>query len=99
MAPLVQNLIERGNGDEREMVDVMTPPITALPNGARKSAPSPSPRAIGIIPAISANVVMRMGRKRIAPASMRPHAAAPVFHAGHTCEVDQPRWRLRHDAE
>ena len=52
-------------------VDVITPPITALPNGARKSAPSPAPIATGIMPAISAKVVMRIGRRRIAPPSIR----------------------------
>src|SRR6185312_816986 len=33
-------------------VDVITPPITARPNGARKSAPSPCPIATGSMPAI-----------------------------------------------
>ena len=45
---------------------MMTPPITARPNGARKSAPSPAPMATGIIPAMSAIVVIMMGRKRSA---------------------------------
>ncbi len=44
--------------------------MTARPSGARKSAPSPTPSATGIIPAISANVVIRIGRRRTRPASM-----------------------------
>ncbi len=46
-------------------VEVMSPPMTARPNGARKSPPSPSPSATGIIPAISANEVMMIGRSRM----------------------------------
>src|SRR5215218_1445491 len=49
----------------------MVPPITARPRGARKSAPSPRPRATGIMPAIRAMVVIRIGRRRTRPASIR----------------------------
>jgi len=38
-------------------VDVMTPPMTARPSGARKSASSPEPIATGVMPAINAKGV------------------------------------------
>ena len=59
-----------GTTSNVRIVDVITPPMTATPSGLRKSAPSPLPSAIGNIPATSANVVIRIGRRRIAPASI-----------------------------
>ena len=50
-------------------VEVITPPMTATPSGARNCAPSPRPSATGTMPAMRAKVVMRMGRRRMAPAS------------------------------
>ena len=44
--------------------------MIARPSGARKSAPSPMPSATGIIPAMSASVVIMIGRNRTRPASM-----------------------------
>ena len=48
---------------------MISPPMTATAMGARVSAPSPRARATGIMPAIMATVVMRIGRKRMGPAS------------------------------
>ena len=49
--------------------------MTARPNGAFCSPPSPSPRAIGTMPMIIARAVIMTGRNRVAPAS----SAAPVM--------------------
>ena len=43
--------------------------MTARPSGAFCSPPSPTPRAIGIMPMIIASAVMSTGRMRVAPAS------------------------------
>ncbi len=51
-------------------VEVMSPPITARPMGARISAPWPMPRASGSMPKIMARVVIMMGRSRVRPAVM-----------------------------
>ena len=40
----------------------INPPMTACPRGATCSPPSPIPEAMGIIPAIMAKVVIRIGR-------------------------------------
>ncbi len=55
-------------------VENRTPPTTAMPSGRRDSAPAPSPIAIGRMPKTVANDVIRMGRNRIAAASV----TAPV---------------------
>ncbi len=52
-----------------ETVANSSPPMTARPSGAFCSAPSPRPSAIGIMPMIIANAVIRTGRMRLAPAS------------------------------
>jgi len=44
------------------MVDAARPPMTARPSGADCSPPSPRARAIGIMPAIIAMLVIRIGR-------------------------------------
>src|ERR1700722_5314383 len=44
------------------------PPITALPNGAFCSPPSPIPKAIGTMPRIIAPAVISTGRSRVYPA-------------------------------
>jgi hypothetical protein len=44
-------------------------PITARPSGAFCSAPSPRPRAMGIMPMIMASAVISTGRIRVEPAS------------------------------
>src|ERR1700685_4083826 len=46
----------------------MRPPITARPNGAFCSPPSPRPSAIGIMPIIIAVAVITTGRMRVNPA-------------------------------
>ena len=43
--------------------------MTVIAMGARTSAPSPAPIAIGTRPSTAASVVMRMGRRRLGPAS------------------------------
>lgn len=43
-------------------VELTKPPITACPNGATCSPPSPIPNAIGVIPASMANAVIKIGR-------------------------------------
>src|SRR5208282_1012239 len=40
------------------------PPMTARPRGAVCSPPSLQPRAMGIIPAVMAQLVIRIGRRR-----------------------------------
>ena len=53
-----------------EMVANSSPPMTARPSGALSSAPVPSARAIGIMPAIMAMLVMSTGLIRVrAPSS------------------------------
>jgi len=55
-------------------VDAASPPITARPSGASCSAPN----ATGTMPAIMANVVIRIGRRRlVAPRIAARSAAAP----------------------
>ena len=51
-------------------VDTVNPPITARASGRLVSLPSPIPSAIGIKPTIVATVVIRIGRRRVRPASM-----------------------------
>ena len=46
------------------------PPITARPNGAFCSPPSPKPSAIGTMPMIMASAVISTGRMRVYPASI-----------------------------
>ena len=53
-----------GNSIKILTVDANKPPITARPNGATCSAPSPIPIAIGSIPASMAAAVINTGRKR-----------------------------------
>lgn len=48
-------------------VEVIKPPITAIAIGLRTSEPAPILKAIGIIPAIIAIVVISIGRKRATP--------------------------------
>src|SRR5665213_1799463 len=64
-------------------VDVITPPITARPSGARKSAPSPCPIATGSMPAMSASVVMMIGRSRMRPASISASRRDIPFSRAH----------------
>ncbi|MNT28213.1 hypothetical protein D3C72_1638840 [compost metagenome] len=59
-----------GNRSRIARVDATSPPITALPNGATCSAPSPIPIAIGNIPASMAAAVINIGLKRDAAASL-----------------------------
>jgi len=51
------------------MVEVMTPPMTAVDMGARNSDPSPRESAVGSMPSTIAAEVIRMGRSRVGPAS------------------------------
>src|SRR5580693_6268248 len=60
-------------------VEVISPPITAIAIGPRKSLSPPQPIATGIMPATMATVVMTMGRARLCPDSMI--AAMRVFPA------------------
>ena len=68
------------------------------PSGARNCAPSPEPSATGIMPAMSANVVIRIGRRRIAPGlDERLRGGQPLLLRP-LGEVDQQDRVLRHDA-
>ncbi len=58
-----------GTKNKVDTVANSSPPITARPKGAFCSAPSPKPKAIGIIPMIIASAVINTGRMRVAPAS------------------------------
>ena len=58
-----------GTNNRVETVANSRPPITARPSGAFCSAPSPSPKAIGIMPMIMASAVISTGLMRVAPAS------------------------------
>jgi hypothetical protein len=62
------------------------PPITARPNGAVASAPSPSPNAIGTMPAIIAALVIRTGRMRARAASIAACNAVPA--CGRKCSAN-----------
>ena len=46
------------------------PPTMAYPSGRRDAEPAPSPMATGSAPMIVATDVMRIGRRRIRPASI-----------------------------
>ena len=59
-------------------MEVTSPPMMATAMGARNSAPSPNPSAMGSMPRIVADVVMRIGRSRIGPAA---RIAVPQAHA------------------
>ena len=59
------------------MVANINPPITARPNGAFCSPPSPRPSAIGAIPIVIASAVISTGRKRTKPASIAAAVASP----------------------
>jgi len=52
------------------MVEVIRPPMTVMAMGWRKSLPVPRPIATGSMPRMSARVVIRMGRRRIGPATL-----------------------------
>ena len=58
-----------GTNTSERTVETMRPPITAMAMGARISAPSPRPSAIGTMPMIIAIAVMMTGRMRATPAS------------------------------
>src|SRR5260221_479673 len=60
------------------MVDANKPPITARASGATWPPPSPCPVAMGIIPAIMAMLVIRMGRMRKKAASFAASKALPL---------------------
>src|SRR5690606_8915481 len=57
------------------MDEKINPPITACPKGATCSPPSPKPDAIGIIPAIMAIVVIKIGLIREGDAQLAAGAA------------------------
>lgn len=59
-----------GTNSKMVIVEAISPPITALPKGATCSAPSPSPIAIGNIPANIAAAVINTGRNRDEAASL-----------------------------
>ena len=65
-------------------VEVSMPPTTQVPIGARDSAPSPSPIAMGIMPAIVEKAVIRIGRNRTGPALQQ---GVVVAHSAGTEEV------------
>ena len=54
-----------GNTNSAARVEAISPPITALPNGADCSPDSPMPDAMGIIPATMAMLVIKIGRNLI----------------------------------
>jgi hypothetical protein len=59
-----------GTNNRIVTVEAISPPITALPNGATCSAPSPIPIAIGNIPANIAAAVINTGLNREEAASL-----------------------------
>ena len=71
------------------MVEATRPPITARPSGADCSPPSPSASAVGIIPAIIARLVIRIGRSaparptRPIASTLRDRRRATVAREGH----------------
>ena len=52
-------------------MEVVKPPIIAIPIGWRTSAPAPIPKASGIVPATEAREVIKIGRRRDTPASSK----------------------------
>ena len=62
------------------IVEVIKPPITAIAIGLRTPEPAPIPRAIGIIQAIIAIVVIKIGRNRATPeSSVASYIGFPSF--------------------
>ena len=59
------------------MEEVITPPITAWPKGARCSEPSETENASGIMPNTMANVVIKIGRNRTLAASNKASVQMP----------------------
>ena len=58
------------------------PPMTARPSGAVCSPPSPNPKAMGTMPASMAQLVIRIGRRRLVPAVMAAeYESAPLIRA------------------
>ena len=75
-------MIENTVGTKNSVATVakIRPPMTARPNGAFCSPPSPNPNAIGIMPMIMAKAVMSTGRSRVNPAcSAASKALSPAF--------------------
>ena len=65
-------MIRKNDGTTTRLrtVETMIPPITAMAIGARKDPPSPTPSALGSMPADMAIEVMTIGRARFWPASI-----------------------------
>src|SRR5262249_42564221 len=63
-APPITRANTAGRAKRVVAVAAASPPITARPSGAVWSLPSPDPMAIGTIPAIIAQLVIRIGRTR-----------------------------------
>ena len=55
--------------------------MTVMAIGARTSAPSPMPSAIGNNPSVVVSEVIRIGRSRPAPARMIASCARPLAYA------------------
>ena len=69
-----------GKISKLDTVAANNPPITACPRGATCSPPSMMPNAIGNIPTIMANPVMRIGRARLlAPSRAASSDECPCF--------------------
>ena len=73
--PALPQIIAKTDGSTNSVAKVAAakPPTTARPNGAVCWPPSPMPNASGIMPAIIARLVIKIGRSRLAA-----HAAAAL---------------------
>ena len=58
-----------GTNTRESKVESTNPPMTAMAIGERNSPPIPNARALGVMPATMASVVMMIGRARFWPAS------------------------------
>src|SRR5260221_14624502 len=73
--PLAKIANTLGSTNSVATVASARPPTTARPSGAVWSPPSPRPRASGIMPAIIAQLVIKIGRSRERAPSMAAVAA------------------------
>ena len=71
----------------------VTPPITVIAIGARSSAPSPMPIAIGTRPRMVVSFVIRIGRRRARPAAtIASTLSSPRSRAWFTASISTIDW-------
>src|SRR6266576_687223 len=68
-----------GTTNSVSAVEKKTPPTIAYPSGFRAAEPAPTPQATGTAPMIVATDVMRIGRRRMRPASRTAATVSKPF--------------------